>query len=220
MGRKHITVPFEIKEDDIKDDGTFSGYGSTFGGKPDSYGDIIVAGAFTQTLSEGGRNGFGVAMLYQHDASRPVGVWDHLAEDSKGLKIQGRLALKTELGRDTHELMKIGALRGLSIGYDHYDHKEDVDYNKEEDAFYLKRIRLWEVSPVTFAANISAQITTVKMIREAKTTRELEDTLRESGLSREAAKYIVSLCKDSLRESEAGVDWDQILSIVKEANKI
>lgn len=30
-------------------------------------------------------------MLYQHDPHQPIGVWDDLAEDGKGLWVKGRL---------------------------------------------------------------------------------------------------------------------------------
>ncbi|MCK5606772.1 HK97 family phage prohead protease, partial [Candidatus Pacearchaeota archaeon] len=73
-----MNVSFD--EIDLKEDGdeagVFTGYGSTFGGKPDSYGDIVVAGAFRNTLAKGGRNGNGVAMLWQHEMHNPIGIWE------------------------------------------------------------------------------------------------------------------------------------------------
>lgn len=196
---EHKNIPFEVKQEDIKEEsGVFSGYGSTFGGKPDSYGDVIAAGAFADTLAVGGRNGTGVKMLFQHDASMPVGVWTTLEENKKGLKVEGQLAMKTQLGAESYELMKLGAIDGLSIGFE----IEEYEVDEKRNIRTLKKINLWEISLVTFPANTRATITQVKSVLEtAKTPREFEKGLRELGLSNEAAIYITSLCKDSLRES-------------------
>ena len=65
-------VPF-VKED-LQENGIIKGYGSTFGGKPDSYGDIIAHGAFAESIVKKGRGGMGISMLYQHDSTKPLGV--------------------------------------------------------------------------------------------------------------------------------------------------
>src|SRR5690242_21321693 len=43
-----------------------------------------------------------VRMLWQHDPRQPIGVWDELEEDAKGLKLKGRLALGTRLRSEEH----------------------------------------------------------------------------------------------------------------------
>jgi len=222
MEKKILNVPFELKADDVEDSGIFKGYGSMFGGKPDSHGDIIVSGAFLKTLNNGGRNGTGIAMLYQHDARRPIGVWTELKEDKRGLKVTGQLAMKTQDGNTTFELMKIGALRGLSIGYDTV--QREVDEKKKVN--YLKEVELWEISPVTFGANLRAQVTAVKeqefkeQLQQAETERDLEKLLRESGYSKTDAQIFLSRHKTALRDSGT-VDMDglsMILESLKKAN--
>ena len=84
--KQYMAVPFEVKAEDIKEDGTFEGYGSLFDKKPDAYRDIIAPGAFTKSLKRGGRNKTGVAMLWQHNRDQIPGVWASLEEDKKGLK--------------------------------------------------------------------------------------------------------------------------------------
>jgi len=210
-------MPFEIKEGSVDESGFFEGMASPFGGKPDSYGDVIVEGAYSETLLKGGRNGTGVAMLWQHNPSQPLGVWTELNEKKKGLHVVGQLAIETQLGHDAHVLMKMKALQGLSIGYD----ATEWEYNKDKDIRYLKKINLWEISPVTFPAQTRATITTVKTIKEATTDpRSFEKALREAGLSRSAAEYIVSLCKDSLGEPGSDIDGKQVelLSSLKQLN--
>lgn len=209
MTIKYISVPFEKK--DIQETGLFTGYGSTFGGKPDSYGDIIAPGAFSESISKNGRGGMGIAMLYQHDHTQPIGVWNHIAQDKKGLYMEGQLALKTQRGSETHELMKMGALKGLSIGFDMPRDPETgkiagdaIEIDKKKKTQLLKRINLWEVSPVTFAANTRARVTGVKNFEQIKTEREMERALRDAGLSKSEAVFISSLCKSGLRDSGRG----------------
>ncbi|RJX18952.1 MAG: HK97 family phage prohead protease [Desulforudis sp.] len=201
--RENKAFPFELKADGLDETGTFSGYASMFGGKPDTYGDIVDAGAFAETLAKGGRNGTGVAMLWQHRSDEPLGVWDEIVEDKKGLKVSGRLAMATQRGREAHELMKMGAIRGLSIGYDALDFYYETPKGNDQKIRHLKKVELWEISPVTFPALTRAQIAVVKGLREARTERELERALREAGLSRQDALYLAGLCRTSLRESGA-----------------
>ena len=54
-----LGVPLELKESDIDDTGKFKGFGSTFGGSPDAHGDVVIKGAFKDSIAEGGRNGNG-----------------------------------------------------------------------------------------------------------------------------------------------------------------
>jgi HK97 family phage prohead protease len=192
-----LNVPFEMKAESLDESGYFEGYGSTFGGPPDAGGDVVMEGAFSKTLKKGGRNGTGVAMLWQHDFHAPLGVWKELAEDKNGLKTVGQLAVDTQLGHDARILMKMGALQGLSMGYDAT--LKEIDDKKK--IRYLKEVELWEISPVTFPMNTRATITSVKEMREAQTPRELERALRDAGLTKSEAQYVVSLCRGSLREA-------------------
>ncbi len=198
--------PFVVKEGDITPEGIFTGYGSTFGGKADFGGDIIVQGAFADTIRKDGKFGNGISMLFQHANDRPVGKWLELQENKSGLKVTGQLALKTKDGQETHEFMKLGIIKSLSIGWESLKvdsegldvPKEDaIEWNEKNGTRLLKKIDLWEISPVLFPMNPKANITDVKCaFTEAKTVRELEHALKEAGLSNKAAKYITGLCKD------------------------
>ena len=134
----------------------------------------------------------------------------------KGLAVSGVLALKTSLGNDVYELMKlassVGTFKlGLSMGYDALEY--DVDEKKKIRE--LKKVELWEMSIVTFPAKLGAMVSQVKSLESAKTERELEAALRESGLSKNDSQYIVKLCKPSLRESgDGGDDGDDGLSML------
>jgi len=142
------------------DDGTVEGYGSVFGVR-DNYDDVIAAGAFAASLKEHKAAGTMPAMLWQHSPDEPIGVWEEIAEDAKGLRVKGRLALDTARGREAHALLKMGALNGLSIGF-----VARAWRYENEDVRVLTEIDLWEVSLVTFPANAKARITQVKTVSE------------------------------------------------------
>ncbi len=227
QNKSFLAFPFEVKE--IEEDGIFRGYGSTFGGLPDAHGDIVAKGAYVKSLAKGGRNGNGIPMLWQHKSDQIPGVWTELAEDSRGLRSVGKLAMRTSLGKDVYETMKLGFESksfgfGLSIGYDVVDHEP----GKEKGTRLLKEIDLWELSIVTFPANINARIETVKtlnpkLFEEAGTERELERSLRDAGCSRSFAQFLVKLYKPYLREADEGrmsgaTGLSEVLRILNQAN--
>ena len=220
-----MSVPFELKEETPVDDkGIFEGYGAIFN-KMDDYRDIFLPGAFTDTLKAGGRNGTGVAMLWMHEAHRPLGVWLEMREDKKGLKVKGQLALGTTDGDNAYKLMLMGALRGLSVGYD--TRNAVVEFDNEKRIRLLKeRINLWETSPVTFPAMTFARISRVKDIAvdQIHTVRDLEHVLREAGMTRDVSKWVVKLAKpelERLREAERsnGVQLSDVLSAVRDVRR-
>jgi HK97 family phage prohead protease len=167
--------------------GVFTGYGSVFN-VTDFQGDVVVPGAFSKSISALSTKGKPLSMLWMHDPTEPIGVWDDVSEDNVGLKLKGRLALETQKGKEAYELMKMGALSGLSIGY------RVVDREWKGDIRLLKQVDLLEVSLVTFPANDDARVTGVKTGNERiKTIREFEEFLRdEGGYSCAQAKAIAS----------------------------
>jgi HK97 family phage prohead protease len=209
MKNEYLDCPIEFKADDISDSGRIVGYGSTFGNKTenpsffaDSKNDIVLPGAFMKSIVAGGRNRNGILMLRGHNSDMIPGVWDSLVEDKKGLKVEGQLALKTQLGSETRELAKMGAFKGLSIGFN--VPKDGAEIDDKKGVRYLKEVELWEVSLVAFPANKRARITGVKDIEtleQINNERDLEDYLRDAGLSFREAKYMVSLCRKNLRDA-------------------
>ena len=182
-----LDVPFQIKA--VSDDGLFSGYGSVFG-VIDSYKEIVAQGAFSESLQKRTP-----AMLWQHRSSEPIGVYSAIREDQTGLYVEGRLALKTTRGAEAYELLKMGAISGMSIGF---KTRED-SYDRVTGIRTLKKVDLWEVSLVTFPANESSRISGVKSIETIESLADAEAFLREAGgLSRREATALVSRIK-SLR---------------------
>ena len=185
MQTKRLDVGFELKA--IGADGTVEGYGSVFGVR-DNYDDVIAAGAFLNTLKEHKAAGTMPAMLWQHDADKPIGIWTEMVEDEKGLRIKGQLAMETVKGKEAHALLKMGAINGLSIGF----MSKQWAYDRETEVRTLTEIDLWEVSLVTFPANEKARVTNVKSASELATPKDAERILRDAGFSKADATALVS----------------------------
>lgn len=195
----------EVKVDDSKpEDMTFSGYGAVFG-NVDAYGDVIAKGAFSDTLKKAKSSGVWPAMLSQHggmfgDDSTPIGIYTEMREDDTGLWVEGKLA-PTERGKEAYELLKMKprpAYNGLSIGFRAKEWA--VRTSPDEPRRTLKAVDLLEVSLVTFPANTKARVVSVK---SEFNPREIEDSLREAGLSRADSVKAVAVFK-SMLQRDAG----------------
>lgn len=184
-GREVRSFALQIKA--TGEDGTVEGYGSVFGVR-DNYDDVIAKGAFIQSLKDHKAAGTMPAMLWQHDADKPIGVWTEMVEDEKGLRIKGQLAMETVKGKEAHALLKMGALNGLSIGF----MSKEWSYDRETEVRTLTAIDLWEVSLVTFPANEKARVTNVKSADEMATPKDAEKALRDAGFSKSDATAFVS----------------------------
>lgn len=183
-----VTVAPEAKftrlsVDCIAQDGSFEGYASVFG-ITDQGGDIVAPGAFRNSLRK--RPAGQIRMLWQHDPSEPIGVWDKIDEDAHGLRVQGRLLPDIARARELLSLMRAGAVDGLSIGFKTIRARQQAG----KAARMLIEVDLWEISIVTFPMNESARIAAVKQIG---TLREFEAFLREAGgLTRAEAKRVAA----------------------------
>ncbi len=177
---------FEIK--DVSSTGTFSGYGNVYD-VIDQGDDIVASGAFTDSLKEWAAKGRMPAMLWQHNSRQPIGAYTAIKEDATGLYVEGKLAMKTQLGAESYELMKMQAISGLSIGFqtreDSYDQKLGIRTIKKGD--------LYECSLVTFPMNDESRVSAVKTIEQIGDLSGAESYLREAGgVSRSEAKAIIS----------------------------
>lgn len=202
-GMLHKQIAF--KAETVADDGTFTGYGSVFG-NIDSYKEIVAPGAFKSSLAALKEAGDPLPVLWQHDPSKPIGLYTAMSEDARGLKVSGTL-LKDDvaLAREAYALMKARVVKGLSIGYyvraDSYDEKTSVRTLTELD--------LREISVVTFPANEEAQVENVKhaiqnMIKAGQlpAVRDFEDFLREAGFSKTQAAFIANNGLSKLHRGE------------------
>ena len=210
---KKLTFLSDVKA--VNDKGTFTGYGSIFGNE-DQGSDIMQKGAFTKSLEN--RPAPKVKMLYQHKTDEPIGVFEDMYEDEKGLFVKGRLAMGTQKGREAYELLKMGALDGMSIGFRADPDKQGYNENMRGTRT-LKEVDLMEISLVTFPMNERALIENVKASQ--KNIREWEKILRDAGgLSRTEAKIGAKALSESLSQRDAVDDNKQLATLINKVADI
>ena len=157
----------------LKEGAEIAGYASLFGAA-DQGGDVVQKGAYGVSLGRLAAAGRGVKMLWQHDPTRPIGVWDEVREDAKGLFVPGRLLLEVQAAREAHVLLQAGAIDGLSIGYRTLRAEKAAGGQR-----LLHEIELWEVSLVTFPMLPQARVQ-ASVSDEADLARTLAETFREA----------------------------------------
>lgn len=211
---ERMSCPLEIKSLANRE---FEGYGSTFK-NVDHGGDIVMPGAFKRTLAEHRKEKSLLPMLWMHNPDQVIGKWQDMREDDHGLLVRGILA-ETPQGDEIHTLLKMEAVRGMSIGFQTVDQDFDNDGNR-----LLKEIRLWELSVVSMPMNPKAQIEHVKSRLSAKgeyvptvaemamMKRDLEQWFKGRGFSRAlATKYASNIFKDSSATPESD-DLPEVIS--------
>lgn len=196
---KQTAPVLELKA--LRDTGEFEGYGSTFGGEPDAYGDVIAEGAYSESLEAHKAKGTMPKLFWQHDAGQPIGKWVDAKEDDHGLLMRGKLNMDVQRGREAHALLKEGDIDGLSIGYRIKEYSVDT----ESGAWTLEKLDLIEVSIVSVGANDNAVVQSVKAAKAAHdlmerlkagerlTEREFETWLKGLGLSNSQAERAARL---------------------------
>lgn len=200
MNKNTHAVPISIKE--VSEEGIFEGYASIFG-NVDLGGDVVVQGAFAESLKNNKQANRIIPMLWQHDRFEPIGAWLEIREDKKGLFVRGELMKVTERARGAYELLKKKALGGLSIGFQ-VAAGGAADDEQSHGVRKLFKLNLREISLVTMPMNEEAVVTAVKS--EAKelrdrlasgdqlSIREMEKLLKgQLGLSNSEAERAVRL---------------------------
>jgi hypothetical protein len=141
-----------------------------------------MPGAFTQSLVDSKRKGTTVKMLWQHDSDQPIGVWDDMAEDNKGLYVKGHLLTDVSpRAAEAYGLLKAGALDGLSIGYRVV---EAAPHPDKQGMLALKKLRPERGQHRHLRRERARAGRGVKHILaagEVPTVREFEEFLRDAG---------------------------------------
>lgn len=163
------TLDVEIKAIGDDGDGTFEGYASTFD-VVDSYGDMVVKGAFLDSLAEYGSKGDGIPLYWRHRMDDPfmlIGYTLEAKEDDHGLWVRCQL-LDTNSAKQVHALLKAGLVKQMSFAYD-IEEAAWVERNIEDGGSYyeLRKLKIHEVSVVPVGANQETEILAVKSARDA-----------------------------------------------------
>lgn len=178
MDQKQVTGGLEIKT--LDEGGYFEGYASMFGVQ-DSDGDVIVKGAFRNSLERAAETGRMPKMLWQHDYRQIIGKWMEMREDDNGLWVKGRLIMEVRQGQEAYALLKAGVLDAMSVGFN-----IPAGGATGTAGRVIEEADLWETSLVTWGANPEARVTNVKSIKD------FERFLRDAGYSRKQATAIAS----------------------------
>lgn len=192
-------------------EGSFSGYGSAFN-VVDSHKDTIMPGAFADVIKAGNP----VHVYVNHGWLRgelPVGKWNGLQEDAKGLFGDASLEMKMPAAMNAYWAVKGELVKGLSIGY-----KVDpsgIERNSDGGRAIHRIKALKEISIVDVGSNTQATITDVKFadcdiksaIEEMETIRDLERFLRDVGSFDQAmAKAVAIKARDLFAQRDVGND--------------
>lgn len=200
-----------FKAEDVTAAGSFVAYAAIFG-NVDQGGDVIAPGAFAKSLSKANREDRLIPMLWQHDRNEPIGKWEKMEEDAKGLRVEGKLHIDFDpLAVRAHGHLKAKSVGGFSIGYNLVDggYSLHPDYDEDRDRapiWLLSELDLKEASIVTMPMNIEARLVDVKSVIEVggmPTVRDFEYLMREAcGFSKSQAAAIASAAKSVLAQGE------------------
>ncbi len=182
--------------------GHFEGYASVFN-TVDRGNDLIEPGAFSRSLADRGAGG--IKFLWQHDPKEPVGILDEIYEDAKGLYVRGRLILDVGRAREACQLLGMGALDGLSIGF------HTLKSVKRADGVRLLReVDLWEISLVTFPMNDSARISSFKTDFIPNSNLAVDETAFVAGLRHLTALMASPSCGEAMGHHRKGSSINDI----------
>ena len=158
----------------VREGAEISGYASLFGAA-DQGGDVVQKGAYGASLARLAKARSGVKMLWQHDPTRPIGVWDEVREDARGLWVKGRLLLDVQAAREAWVLLRGGGDRRAVDRLPHGPEREGGGGQR-----LLHEIELWEVSLVTFPMLPEARVEADPSDAEAELARTLAESFREA----------------------------------------
>lgn len=203
MAHRYKTI--EMKADE---NGIIEGYFSTYDKEPDSYGDIIEPGAFTETIKKREETGHPFPLCFNHDFSAVIGAVDSVKDTEKGPYIKAHF-LDTQQAQDVRKMLLSGAIYQFSFAYDILEARRPTEEEKKLGIWsVLEKLEVFEISVVTFPANQNAVATEVKSAEpETKSgkrnSKADEDIIREN--IRELADMVDDL-NDLARECEARIE--------------
>lgn len=185
---EHLTKSFEMK---AQDNGSIAGFFSTYEKTPDSYGDIIESGAFTNTLEKRKASGHPFPLCFNHDFDKIIGVVDSVEEKENGPYIEAHF-LDTELAQDVRKFVQSGAVYQFSFAYDVLKAREpNAEEKKAGVTNVLQEVEVFEISVVTVPANQNAIVTDVKAIADPET--------KSGRRNRKSDEVIIRSCIESLK---------------------
>lgn len=195
------------------DTGTIAGYFSTYDKTPDSYGDIIEPGAFTETFKKREESGHPFPLCFNHDFSAVIGAVDNVKDTEKGPFIEAHF-LDTALAQDVRKMLLSGAIYQFSFAYDVLSRRNPTEEEEKAGILnVLKELEVFEISVVTVPANQNAVATEVKAIEpETKTGKRnskadetvIRDAITQLNTCIEALTSLIDESGDNNPTEDAG----------------
>lgn len=188
--------------------GSLEGYASTWIKEPDSYGDIVAAGAFKNTLANRWNGGNGIPLLWDHQMGNLNAIIGTAKadEDEKGLHFVAAFDDTPEAQR-VRDLYKDGRLSKFSFAYDILE-AGPVTLEGGVKANELRELELYEISCVMVPANEDAGVVDVKTGRR--------NSGKDEALIREAISALQALLdgsdddeKDDPKDNPKGKDPEE-----------
>ena len=162
MLTKNATIQIKAGPEDGLSEGQFVAYASVFG-NIDSYGDVVVKGAFANDLARWEKSGNTIPLLFGHNMADPdfnIGSVVSAEEDNVGLKVTAQLDLENPKAKQVYRMLKGKRIDQMSFAYDVL---EGGPATKDgEDVYEIRDLKLYEVSVVTVGANSETEILSVK----------------------------------------------------------
>lgn len=191
---KHLYKDFEMKADDA---GQISGYFSTYDRIPDSYGDIVAPGAFTETIKARKESGHPFPLCWNHDLNQIIGYVepDDITETEKGPYMEKAVFFDTALAQEKRELVQSGVVYQFSFAYD-IEEARWIHLEDESEAYELRKLNLYEISIVPIPANPRAEVTDIK----ATVEEYLKAGRRNSQADADAIREAITLLQGVLGE--------------------
>lgn len=188
----HLYKSFELK---AQDNGIVAGYFSTYDKTPDSYGDIIEPGAFTETIKKRAESGHPFPLCFNHDFSAVIGAVKTIEDREKGPYIEAEF-LDTAQAQDVRKMLQSGAIYQFSFAYDVLGARlPDEEEKKAGVTNVLTKLEVFEVSVVTVPANQNAQVTEVKSV-EPETKQGKRNRKSDEDIIRNCITALQSLLDD------------------------
>jgi HK97 family phage prohead protease len=191
---------FKLGDIDVKS-GSFRGYGSVYSIR-DLQDDVVMPGSFKRTLEA--RKSDPIPLLWSHNTSEPIGV-STAQEDAYGLAVAGELVLSVPRAAQLRDLMKVGAVRGLSIGY----RVPPGGSKMRGEVRELHDIDLVELSLCVLPACPVAQVTSPPKAAAEMTPSEWERHFRGAGFSKAETERLVWSVKQGFKSDvvdDTGID--------------
>lgn len=180
MLTKNAVIKIKAGPDDGLDEGAFTAYASVFHVK-DSYGDVVMPGAFSKSLAQWQERGHPIPLLFGHQMDDPDMNLGHVVaakEDDHGLHVHAQLDLDNPKSVQVYRMLKGRRINQMSFAYDVIDggpekrskapeDEEEDDGEAAKEVFALRELKLYEVSIVTVGANEDTEILAVKQATTA-----------------------------------------------------